>query len=100
MSTDTPLIVVADSSGESEAILLYKEIQATYLIIDDKHAREIAEELGITCIGTLGILYRAKEKGLIQELRPLFLQLLTHDRYYAQPLLNHLLKKANEALIL
>ena len=86
--------------GESEAILLYKEIQAAYLIIDHKHAREVAEELGITCIGTLGILYRAKEKGLIQELRPLFLQLLKHERYYAKPPLNHLLKKANEALIL
>lgn len=56
--------------GETEAVLLYKEIDADYLLIDDKKARKIAETLNIKCIGTLGILSSAKRKGLIKELRP------------------------------
>ncbi len=85
--------------GESEAMLLYKELHAAYLLIDDKKARAIAEELDITCIGTIGLLYRAKEKHLIQELRPLFLTLLNNKRYYAIAILNKILEKAQEETI-
>jgi len=82
--------------GESEAILLCQELQADYLIADDKKAREIAEALGVACIGTIGVLYRAKEKGLLEALRPLFLKLLTHKRYYTKAVLNQVLCKAQE----
>jgi uncharacterized protein len=36
--------------GESESVILYKELQADFLLIDDKKARKIAENLGINCI--------------------------------------------------
>lgn len=85
--------------GESEAIILAKEINADYLIIDDKRARSIAEEIGLECIGTLGLLYRAKEKSLITELKPLFTQLIANGRYYSKEILNFLLSKDNEELI-
>lgn len=83
--------------GESEAILLAKEINASYLLIDDKKARSIAEELGVVCIGTLGIL--AKAKGLIKSLRPLFLKLIENNRYYAKNVFNYLLDISGEELI-
>ncbi len=85
--------------GESEAILLYKEIKADYLVIDDKKARDIAESLQVKCVGTIGILYRAKEKEIIQELRPLFLQLIQNKRYYSKKILNQVLEKAKEKVI-
>lgn len=37
--------------GESESVILYKELNADFLLIDDKKARNIAENFGIKCIG-------------------------------------------------
>ena len=42
--------------GESESLILYQELKADFLLIDDKKARIIAENLGIRCIGTIGLL--------------------------------------------
>ena len=47
--------------GETECILLYKELGADYLLIDDKKAREVAEINEIKCVGTLSLLYKAKK---------------------------------------
>ncbi|MBU6342630.1 MAG: DUF3368 domain-containing protein, partial [Bacteroidetes bacterium] len=49
------LIFVMDY-GESESVILYKNINASFLLIDDKKARSIAENFDIQCIGTIGIL--------------------------------------------
>jgi predicted nucleic acid-binding protein len=85
--------------GESESVILYKELDADFLLLDDKKARKIAENFDITCIGTLGILSVAKSKELIKDLRPIFLSLLKNNRYYSLKLLNKLLKIHNELAI-
>lgn len=82
--------------GENDAILLYKEIDARFLIIDDKKGREIAEQSGISCIGTLGLLALAKDKGYIKALKPIFETFLKNKRYYSIYLLNALLESKNE----
>ncbi|MGJ3234163.1 DUF3368 domain-containing protein [Marivirga sp.] len=82
--------------GESESVILYKELNADFLLIDDKKARNIAENFDINCIGTLGVLSVAKDKGLIKELRPLFLSFLDNNRYYSVKLLNKILQRHNE----
>jgi len=82
--------------GESESVLLYKELNANYLLIDDKKARDIAENFRIQCIGTMGILSIARGKGIIGELRPLFVVFMENKRYYSLNLLNAILKKYNE----
>lgn len=82
--------------GETEAIILCKEMQADILLVDDKKAREVAELLGINCTGTLAVLLRAHGKRLITELRPLFMTLLEKNRYYSKILLNQLLEKVGE----
>jgi len=56
--------------GESEAIILYKEKHADYLLCDDKKAKKFARNFGVNVIGSLGILLKAKEKKLIAELTP------------------------------
>ncbi len=56
-------------AGESEAIVLASETSAARLILDDKKARRIAQQLGVPVTGTLALLLRAKRQGLIPHLR-------------------------------
>jgi predicted nucleic acid-binding protein len=82
--------------GESEAVILYNELEANFLLIDDKKARDIAENFGINCIGTIGILSIACQKGMIGELRPIFQTFLENKRFYSVKLLNMILRKHDE----
>ena len=82
--------------GESESVILYKEVQANFLLIDDKKARTIAENLGINCIGTLGLLSIAKDKQLFDKLKPMFEDLLKNKRYYSTVILNFILSQKGE----
>ena len=47
-------------SGEAEAIALAKEISADLVLLDDSDGRNIAESVGITFTGTIGILLLLK----------------------------------------
>ena len=85
--------------GETEAIILYKELKADYLLVDDKKARQTAEILDIKCIGALGVLFKAKQKAVINELRPLFQLLLNKNRYYSKHYLNFFLTQSGEPVI-
>jgi len=85
--------------GESESVILYEELNADYLLIDDHKATLIAESLNINCIGTLGLLLKAKQKGLVTELKPLFGKLITNGRYFSIKLLNDILAKTGESKI-
>ena len=85
--------------GESESVILYKELQADFLLIDDKKARKIAENFGVNCIGTLGVLILAKKLNLIKELNPLFKELIKNNRYFSLILLNKILISQGEAEI-
>jgi len=85
--------------GESEALILYKELQADFLLIDDKKARRIAETLNVNCIGILGLLSTAKDKGLIGQLKPYFEKFLNNKRYYSIDLLNAVLTEKGEEKI-
>ena len=85
--------------GESQSVILYKELQADFLLIDDKKARNIAENLGINCVGTLGLLSIAKDKGLIDNLKTIFEELIRNKRYYSIDLLNYILTQKGETKI-
>lgn len=74
--------------GESEAMTLYFEKKADYLLIDEKKGRKIATYNHIRIVGSLGILLLSKRKGLISSVTP-FLDLLqqsyiriSDDLYY------------------
>jgi len=95
ISTSNNLIFIMDY-GESEALILYEELTADFLLIDDKKARAIAESFGANCIGTIGVLSIAKSQGIIEELKPIFEMFLNQRRFYSKKLLNSILKKHNE----
>jgi predicted nucleic acid-binding protein len=58
-------------AGECEAISLVLEMEAPWLILDDHPARRLAEGLGLSVIGTLGVLLGAKRHGRVTSVRPL-----------------------------
>ena len=56
--------------GEREAIVLANKVKA-FLLIDDRSARKEAEKRGIVCFGSLKVLKDAKNKGLIEKIKPI-----------------------------
>lgn len=83
--------------GESEAILLAKELSADILVIDEIAGREIASRMGIKIIGLLGILIVAKQMGLIEKIQPLITELKTKAGFWiSEGLSNSVLKSVGE----
>ena len=52
--------------GEHEAILLALDLKADLVLMDDREGVEEARRLGLIVTGTLGVLDRAAESGLVE----------------------------------
>jgi predicted nucleic acid-binding protein len=72
-------------NGEAEAIPLATELHPESVLLDDKLARQMARRLGVSVTGTLGVLLRAKQVGLIVEVRSLITRLQSEGYYYIDP---------------
>lgn len=57
--------------GESEALVLMKELNADLLLIDEMAARKVAQAEGISYTGVLGVLLSAKAQGLLFVIQPI-----------------------------
>ena len=57
--------------GEAEVIALAASLPDAQLILDDLAARRHAKLLGLRVTGTLGILLKAKQGNLLNQLKPL-----------------------------
>jgi predicted nucleic acid-binding protein len=68
------------SRGESEAILLAKELGA-YLLVDELEARKEASRLGISYFGSLRVIKEAKDRGLIPKAKPVLDELIASSTY-------------------
>ncbi|MBK8965716.1 MAG: DUF3368 domain-containing protein [Saprospiraceae bacterium] len=80
-------------AGESEAIVLAVEMQADWILLDERQATKIAEEKGLHPIGLIGILIKAKEKGLIPAVVPLVEELRHKAGFW---ITDHLLARIRE----
>lgn len=82
--------------GEAEVIVLAKEISADLIIIDEKLGREYAEYLDLKITGTIGVLLKAKELGLVQEINPLINKMLESGIWINKNLIDKILRLAGE----
>lgn len=85
-------------AGETAAMLLYKEVGADYLLVDDKRGRKVARINQIKTIGSLGVLLQAKRVGLIAAVAPLLSQIVRSPVFLNKELLRTVLELADEDL--
>jgi len=56
--------------GEKEVLALGRELSDALLLLDDRDARRHAHALELAISGTLGVLLLAKERGILDAVRP------------------------------
>jgi predicted nucleic acid-binding protein len=57
--------------GESEALALALEVQASAVLMDEAAGRAMARQVGLQPLGILGLLLLAKQRGLVPAVSPL-----------------------------
>lgn len=82
--------------GEASAITLALEFDDSLLIIDEKKGRKVAKELRIEIIGSLGILIKAKEKGVIKSVREILTLIDKTDFRVSRSVREKVLKESGE----
>jgi predicted nucleic acid-binding protein len=82
--------------GEAEVLILAKEINADLVILDEIMGRRYAKQYNIKITGTIGILLKAKENGLIPSIKNLMSELVEKGTWLNPKLISKVLKMANE----
>ncbi len=83
-------------AGEAETIALSKELVADNTIIDENIGYGVAKETGLNVIRTLSILLKAKETGIVTEVKPLIDEMVIKGRWYSNRVYRSFLSRANE----
>ena len=101
MVVDDPLripAVLADvrlDDGERSALALAL-LRNAVVLVDERRGRACAADLGLSVLGTLGLLIRAREQGLVERVRPLIDALLASGYFLARPLVDRALASTGE----
>lgn len=90
-----PTLPLLDA-GEAAALSLAQTSGARLILLDERKARRIAARRGLPVAGTLAVLLRAKQQGVIAALRPYIIQMQTQGRRFHPDLITHLLTEAGE----
>jgi predicted nucleic acid-binding protein len=82
--------------GEASAIALAKEKEYPLLLLDDLKARKLASKLKLRFTGTLGVIHRAKQIGVIDKVKPIIEKLQATNFRISENIVAELLRKNNE----
>ena len=82
--------------GEASAIALGAETEDCIVILDDLKARKVAVSLHLNFTGTLGILVKAKETGVISSVKPLLLKLKSVGLRFSNEVEREILNQSSE----
>ena len=84
-------------AGEVETMILAQQSpKADLIVLDDNAARKTADFLGLTVTGTIGILLKAKQNGIIAQIKPLLNEIMQNGFFISDRLLQMILKAAGE----
>ncbi|PIE79086.1 MAG: DUF3368 domain-containing protein [Candidatus Delongbacteria bacterium] len=82
--------------GEAEVLILSGEENADLVIIDELLGRRYAKQMNINLTGTIGILLKAKSKGIIPSVKELLFELREKGSWINPKLIMKILKLAGE----
>lgn len=82
--------------GESQVLALAGAFPRSRAVLDDLEARRCAQSLGQAMIGTLGVVLRAKRKGVIERARPVIEHLRRVGLYASDSLVEQALAHLGE----
>jgi len=82
--------------GEAEVIALALEVKAPLVLMDELTGRKVAESVGLSVTGSVGLLIRAKQKKLIPAVRPLIEQMRQAGIYYSERFVQAILRQVGE----
>ncbi|WP_347989242.1 DUF3368 domain-containing protein [Methylomonas sp. AM2-LC] len=89
-------ILLELDKGEKHTLDMACQYQADWVIIDEKIGRNMAEYLGLNVTGTLGILLKAKQQGLIISFLDNVKAMQAQGIYYQESLIRKLAKSVEE----
>ncbi|NJE06732.1 DUF3368 domain-containing protein, partial [Thermococcus sp. M36] len=69
-SYNLQLLEMQVDKGEASALALALETPNSTIILDDYKARKVAEKLNLHYTGTIGVIIKAKLKGIIPSIKP------------------------------
>ena len=75
---------------------MLKKHNARLVIIDERKARQYAQRIGLQITGTIGVLLFAKEKGLIDAIKPSIAGLQANGLYLSHELIDKALQLSGE----
>ena len=93
--TIDPTLSLLDG-GEAAALSLAQTLGARLVLLDERKARRIAERIGLQIAGSLAVLLRAKQQGLIIAIQPYITQMQGQGRRFHPDLVARLLEEAGE----
>ncbi|GEN35955.1 DUF3368 domain-containing protein [Aneurinibacillus danicus] len=82
--------------GELETIVGGRELNADFVLIDEKAARQTAKNFFLTIIGSIGILRIAKREGKIEYVKPYMDFLIAEGYRISQPIYHMVLEAEKE----
>ena len=90
------IIEASVDKGEASAIALAIELDDCLLIIDDLKGRRFANQIGLTIIGTIGVIVDAKLAGIINSVRPILTKIKSTNFRITEQLEVIILKRSGE----
>ncbi len=90
------IFITSLHKGEVEVMILAREIGADLCIIDDLLARKYAKYHSLNITGTIGVILKAKELGIITKVRPIMDELVSSGIYIDSKLYNKVLEISDE----
>jgi predicted nucleic acid-binding protein len=90
------LLLTSLEIGESEVLVLAREMKADLILLDEEKARKSAILAGFTIIGLIGVLIIAKQMGLIKNIKSVLEHLQKENFRLSNKIVKEALKQAGE----